>query len=180
MKKMNIKFTVLVLFSLVSADVFTILSDDLTVEFESDWGGAIYSIIYEPTGENLVDHHDVGRLLQVAYYDGRDPWVWDPVEGGGSCDSGSQTIDWYYFEGANGDPTGGVYVKTLPRDWKTCAFLPDTIEKWVEFVDDTILKIVYLAQNTEYDTFFHFASQEVPCHYGLPNFKYYVLYGGFS
>ena len=86
---MNIKFAVLVLFSLVSADVFTILSDDLTVEFESDWGGAIYSIIYESTGENLVDHHDVGRLLQVAYYDGRDPWVWDPVEGGGICDSGS-------------------------------------------------------------------------------------------
>ncbi len=139
-------FLLVLLVSILSADIFTISSDYLTVEFESDWGGAIYSIIYEPTGEQLVDHHDVGRLIQVAYYDGRDPWVWDPVEGGGSCNEGSETIEWYYYPAICGSPLGGVYVKTLPRDWKTCVFLPDTIEKWVEFVDDTILKVVFSPQ----------------------------------
>src|SRR4026209_1482216 len=53
-------------------------------------GAGIACFALSPSGENVINHWDRGRLIQPSYYGAKDgsmwdkqPWRWNPVQGGG-------------------------------------------------------------------------------------------------
>ncbi len=84
----------LALVSLIRADTLSLDNGDTTVKIDRTRGGAI-TWISTSGGPNLINLHDLGRLVQQSYYAGArldrrsegqspewSPWTWNPVQGG--------------------------------------------------------------------------------------------------
>lgn len=80
--------------SAFAADLLSLSSRDVTVKIDRDRGGSI-TWVSAAGGPNLINLHDLGRLIQQSYYAGarldrRDegqsshwsPWSWNPIQGG--------------------------------------------------------------------------------------------------
>lgn len=80
--------------SLLAAGTLSLSSSDLAVKIDRARGGAI-TWISAADGPNLINLHDLGRLIQQSYYAGArldrraegqsphwSPWTWNPVQGG--------------------------------------------------------------------------------------------------
>ena len=94
------------------------------------------SIAWLSTGgaqqRNLLNHWDRGRLIQQSYYGkkdgsmwGKNPWRWNPVQGGEYKGTGAKVIEVKSDENQ-------IYAKTLPKHWATGEDLKDVrMEEWI-------------------------------------------------
>ena len=101
------------------------------------WGGAITEISH--AGQNMIDEHDTGRLLQASLYDqgatyaGFSNWGWSPVQGGDKHNHGSRVAN-YTNDGTT------IYTKTEMLEFNpddkgggvTAGVLAQgTLEQWI-------------------------------------------------
>jgi hypothetical protein len=129
----------LTLVSIASADSLSLNNGVTTVKIDRTRGGAI-TWVSVSGGTNLINLHDLGRLVQQSYYAGArldrraegqspawSPWTWNPVQGG-SFAHAPGILD--KFESRD----GVLHSLTRPKLWD----MPDetaacTMEQQTEF-----------------------------------------------
>lgn len=130
---------------------------------------------------NLLNHHDVGRLVQQSYYGTTlPPYVtgtylgmsgipYNPVQGGDQKENESKIVDFY----ASGDT---LYIKCQPRDWAPATITPSYMENTYVLHED------YLEINnrfTDYSLYIpETRDQELPAVYAVRNLDNWILYDG--
>jgi hypothetical protein len=130
---------ILATMSTLSANVLSLSSRDLTVRIDRTRGGSI-TWISAAGGANLINLHDLGRLVQQSYYAGAkldrraegqsphwSPWTWNPVQGGSFAHAPGIIQK---FESR----AGVLHSITRPKLWD----MPDetaacVMEQWTEF-----------------------------------------------
>lgn len=147
------------------------------------WGGAITHISHN--GENLVDDHDTGRLLQAAFYDMNEDysvenWGWNPVQGGDKHNQGSEVLLFSKTENT-------IYTKSRPLEWN-----PDnkgggvgapvssnmTLETWVT-LSDTFPQLVEVRHKVLLESGpSRQGNNEAPAVFLEPQFGTFVAYRG--
>jgi hypothetical protein len=131
----------------------------------------------QPSGSNLLNHYDHGRLVQQSYYGDEDgskwveqPWRYNPVQGGDYQGNAAKVIELKSTETT-------AYVKTVPRHWASGELLSEcTMEQWIE-LDGPIVKVrfhfSYLGAKS------HKARhQETPAIFVTPKLSKLVTYTG--
>lgn len=141
-------------------------------------GGSIFYFAQSKTRRNLLNHADKGRFVQQSYYGvkdgsmwGQKPWNWNPVQGGGSSESGSfpaKVLEKKLEKNA-------IYIKSRPKHWATGEDIPDaTMEEKIE-LNGKLAHITYTFKYTGSITH-PSRSQELPAvfvDYELPNLVFY-------
>jgi len=125
--------------SIASAESLSLNNDVATVKIDRTRGGAI-TWVSVSGGTNLINLHDLGRLVQQSYYAGTaldrrpegqsphwSPWTWNPVQGGSFIATPS-------FVEKLASRNGVLHSLTRPKLWD----MPDetaacTMEQWTEF-----------------------------------------------
>lgn len=146
------------------------------------------SIVYlaEMGGQNIVNNHDYGRLIQTGLYGGPIPYSvngknppyvlrtlgWNPVQSGDYYNNTSKVIDYQQ------DSTH-FYVKTRPLMWPLFGESADCImEHWIELVDNTVRirsrTTINRADTTQYTS----RPQEAPAVYLNGPYSRIFLYEG--
>ena len=154
----------------------------IKVAVNLDWGGAISEISHN--GFNLIDTHDLGRLIQVSLWDGSDSChseggdcTWNPVQAGSISNQNNPVLE-YYTE------SNLIYTKTQLIDWYTGGLRDVYLEQWVELMDqisghdvDNVIQVRYKITHTGDD--YHTSwDQEFPCAYLDSTLSSLVWYEG--
>ena len=118
--------------------LITVRGGALTVQLAAAWGGAIASIVYR--GHELVDHHDTGRLVQLALRDNCSE-SWNPTQGGGAGGFGQGV----------GSPTRAVRVSADAvaitseiRDWQSDRLTHVFVTQTVSVLAPDVLRVQYV------------------------------------
>ncbi len=141
-------------------------------------GGSIFYFAEAKTRRNLLNHADKGRFVQQSYYGikdssfwGKKPWNWNPVQGGGSSESGSFPAK--VLEKRLDKTT--IYIKSMPKHWATGADITDAIMEEKITLEGKIAHITYTFRYT--GTVEHpKRAQELPAvfvDFALPNLVFY-------
>lgn len=141
-------------------------------------GGSVFYFAEAKTRRNLLNHADKGRFVQQSYYGikdssfwGKKPWNWNPVQGGGSSESGSFPAK--VLEKRLDKKT--IYIKSMPKHWATGADITDAIMEEKITLEGKIAHITYTFRykgTIEHPN----RSQELPAvfvDYALPNLVFY-------
>jgi hypothetical protein len=90
----------------------------LALGFNMDAGGSIASLLYN--GRELVDRTDLGRYIQLSFYDGNDTYGdwnqpgyvygWNPEQAGDKDNFGAKVLEY-----RSGD--AALYIKALGKEW---------------------------------------------------------------
>lgn len=106
-------------------------------------GGAIGWLSTTDSSENLINHHDQGRLIQQSYYGKNDgslwakqPWRWNPVQGGDYTGHPTKILELTADEES-------LYVKTLPKHWASGEDLSEVTFEQKITLDGPVVKIHY-------------------------------------
>lgn len=109
-------------------------------------GGSVFYFAETATRRNLLNHADKGRFVQQSYYGikdgslwGKKPWAWNPVQGGGSSESGSSPAK--VLEKKITKNT--IYIKSLPKHWATGADIDDATMEETITLQKNIAHIIY-------------------------------------
>jgi hypothetical protein len=141
-------------------------------------GGSVFYFAESATRRNLLNHADKGRFVQQSYYGAKDgsiwgkkPWAWNPVQGGGSSESGSSPAK--VLEKKVTKNT--IYIKSLPKHWATGVDIEDAIMEESITLKKNIAHIVY---TFKYNGIVQhpIKPQELPAvfvDYALPNLVFY-------
>jgi hypothetical protein len=100
--------------------------DNGTLRLESAYAnGCSFTHFSGPSGSNLINIHDQGRLIQQSYYAGASldrtsegqssswsPWPWNPIQGGDASGKSSEVL-----EVSASEFGGGVFTRTVPLLW---------------------------------------------------------------
>ncbi|MBO0879545.1 MAG: hypothetical protein J2P17_04085, partial [Mycobacterium sp.] len=154
--------------------LLTLQDKDVSIGVDLHWGGALSVLIDKKTGRNLINRHDVGRLVQQSYYGagkyaGCDFGL-NPVQGGDSAgnESGVQAATKEH---------GTVYVRSRPLDWCLNGQHPDvTYENWYTLEGSA----VHVVARATFRNVAHggIRSQEWPAIFTIPQLNNYVRYDG--
>lgn len=136
-------------------------------------------VVYEDD-VNLLNHHDVGRLVQQSYYGSILPpyepgeylgniVAYNPVQGGDTGENESKIVDYK-------EEDGTIYVKCQPRDWAPCKISPSYMENWYTLEND------YVKVKNRFVDFSNYIpqtrDQELPAIYAARSFERWVVYEG--
>ena len=155
------------------------------------WGGSIVEA--SVNGVNYVNHHDSGREVQLALYDGSQrydscagctgDWGWNPVQAGDRYSHGSPVL-------AKAVTADSIYVKTRPLEWypdnkgggPTTPVLTDTyFEQTITTVPGYPLAFRAHYRLTYFGTDTHAATRpEIPAIYVNAGYSTFVYYGGIN
>ena len=116
----------------------TIQGGKLTLQLAAAWGGGVTSLRYR--GQQLVDHHDTGRLVQLALRDDCSE-SWNPTQGGGASSGGGTGV---------GSPTRSLHVTRTQvrltaqmRDWQTDALTHVFVTQSLTIVAPAVVRLRY-------------------------------------
>jgi hypothetical protein len=92
--------------------------EQFALGFNMSAGGSIGSLLYN--GRELVDHTDLGRYIQLSFYDGNDTYGdwndpsdtygWNPEQAGDKAWFGATVLE-YRISGE------GIYIKAIGKEW---------------------------------------------------------------
>ncbi|VGO14037.1 hypothetical protein PDESU_02594 [Pontiella desulfatans] len=118
--------------------------DNGTLRLESAFAnGCSFTHFSGPSGDNLINIHDQGRLIQQSYYAGQNldrtaegqspswsPWPWNPIQGGDASGKASEVL-----EVSAAEFGGGVFTRTVPLFWDmtTGEKAQCVMDQWNEF-----------------------------------------------
>ncbi|MCX7819771.1 MAG: hypothetical protein N2652_11305 [Kiritimatiellae bacterium] len=164
----------------------------VTVGIHRGMGGAIAWLSWTGHPQNVVNHHDPGRLIQQSYYAGhpldrkRDgqsphwsPWPWNPVQAGG-------VGAWALARELRRLQDGALYSETVPKLWD----MPNEdasalMRQWIHFEPDlrnvVAVRCEFLAcRDGEADRWGRVANngQEIPACYFVRKFDRFRTYLG--
>ena len=188
-EKKQVKFTL----SSVRAETLPLYDDVLCIENRRfkigtrlSWGGALYYYEDKMSGvdelSNLINVHDVGRLIQQSFYGTRSngeyvaghfsgrEWPYNPVQAGDLYDNTSRLID---------VEVGEEYIYTLsqPLDWALENKLTAVYYENKYILNDDHVLVENAA--TDYSGWIHpNGSQEVPAVYLVSYFDTLCFYNG--
>lgn len=138
-------------------------------------GGSVFYFAESATGRNLLNHADKGRYVQQSYYGNPDgsvwsgqPWVWNPVQGGGCGEQPAKVIEQELGEER-------IWIKSMPVHWATGEDVTDAVMEETITLDDKTAHIRYRFEYTG-ETRHRAAHQELPAvfvDYDLPNLIVY-------
>lgn len=141
-------------------------------------GGSIFHFSESKTRRNLLNHADKGRFIQQSYYGEKDgslwgskPWNWNPVQGGGSSESGSSPAKVLESKVSK----NSIYIKSLPKHWATGEDIVDAIMEETISLKGNLAHIVYTFRYNG-TTVHPNRAQELPAvfvDYALPNLVFY-------
>lgn len=141
-------------------------------------GGSVFHFSESKTRRNLLNHADKGRFVQQSYYGEKDgslwgtkPWNWNPVQGGGSSESGSSPAK--VLESKINKKS--IYIKSLPKHWATGKDIDDAIMEETISLNGNMAHVVYTFRYNG-TTVHPSKSQELPAvfaDYALPNLVFY-------
>ena len=186
--------------SITTEDVTNYDSDEIYLQNDQVKVGVLLSMgggisYYEelddnnPNYSNLLNRHDVGRLIQQSYYGinqspyvmgdmGGTPWGYNPVQGGDVKNNPSQLVDLQVTDTM-------IYVKARPMDWghdghKT----PSYMENWYTLYDASGTDKAYLKVDNRFVDFSPYThtlrNQELPAFYTVSALGTFCLYRGNS
>ena len=129
---------------------------------------------------NLLNFHDVGRLVQQSYYGtAEEPYVpgvyhgatvpYNPVQGGDQNKNQSKIVDFVQTETE-------IYVKCQPRDWAPAKLCDAYMENWYTLEGDVVKIRNRFVDFTGYVP--RYADQEMPAVYTVRNLDNWVVYDG--
>ena len=115
----------------------TVRAGQLNVQLASAWGGGVTGIRYR--GQQLVDHHDTGRLVQLALRDHCSE-AWNPTQGGGASPGGTGV----------GSPTRQVrightqvQITSQARDWQSDRLTHVFITQDLAIIGKAVVRLQY-------------------------------------
>ncbi|MBQ7715801.1 MAG: dockerin type I repeat-containing protein [Clostridia bacterium] len=135
-----------------------------------------------PAYGNLLNNHDVGRLVQQSYYGidkapyelgwwGGHSWQYNPVQGGDKAHNISRIVDFEF----RGDSE--FYVKARPMDWGQDNRITPSYMENVYTLTDTYLKIYNIF--VDFSGYTHVnVRQELPAFYTISALKDFYYYAG--
>lgn len=129
---------------------------------------------------NLLNFHDVGRLVQQSYYGTfEEPYVpgvyhgatvpYNPVQGGDQNKNQSKIVDYVQTDTE-------IYVKCQPRDWAPAKLCDAYMENWYTLEDNTVKIRNRFTDFTGYVP--RYASQEMPAVYTVRSLDNWKVYDG--
>jgi len=133
-------------------------------------------------GPNLVNTHDLGRMIQQAYYAGPDDYgsprppstgfPWNPIGAGDRYDNAATVLE-HSNDGAT------INTKTAPLQWALDNVPAEcVIEQWIE-VDDAVVRARNRFANDRSDrTEYRAYDQELPAVYTNVPYTHVVTYDG--
>ena len=202
----DLKFT----FKNREEDLMFLENDNLKVGINLRWGGAIFYLenkthniqqvnhlgemkiginydqlrgatVVHSKDINLLNFHDVGRLVQQSYYGTtKFPYVtgtylgisnlpYNPVQGGDQKENESKLIDFTISPDT-------IYIKCQPRDWAPALITSSYMEN-TYILHDYYLEIKN--KFTDYSAYIpEIREQECPAIYAVRNFEYFAFYDG--
>ncbi len=141
-------------------------------------GGSVFHFSESKTRRNLLNHADKGRFVQQSYYGEKDgslwgtkPWNWNPVQGGGSSESGSNPAKVIEKKISK----NSIYIKSLPKHWATGKDISDATMEETISLNGNMAHIVYTFRYNG-TTVHPNRAQELPAvfvDYALPNLVFY-------
>ena len=132
---------------------------------------------------NLLNSHDVGRLIQQSYYGisgppyemgdmGGTPWRYNPVQGGDVHNNQSRLVDIVVSDDS-------IYVKARPMDWGHNNHLTPSYMENNYTLCDNFVKVDN--RFVDFSTYTHTAaSQELPAFYTVSALSNFCMYNGSS
>ena len=147
-------------------------------------GGTITELRKLPSGSDMINDSDYGRMVQQSYYSGPQPfgtshsayenWGWNPVAAGDVYDYASTVL-----EQTNDGTT--IYVKRIPKQWALSNVDSEcTMEEWIT-LEDNVAKVRCRLNNARSDTTFYGAyGQELPALYTNIEYDQIFTYNGVS
>lgn len=140
-------------------------------------GGSVFYFAESASKRNVLNHADEGRFIQQSYYGEPDssvwvnqPWVWNPIQGGGSHGEKAKTLKQQLDE-------KGINIVSEPVHWASGAALLETEMEEIITLNGRMAHIHYIFRNTgEKATDHPAAHQELPAVFvdaNLPNLVYY-------
>jgi hypothetical protein len=160
----------------------------IRVGVDLDWGGAITEIIYK--GNNLVNKHDEGRMIQINLMDGKDKDFYDPLDMSSSNMgySPNQAGDKYqhYSSVLKQIITDNfIYTRTQPLEWnpdnkgggKTKSVASDVyVDQWI-YLNGPLVKVKYVLTHIGNDRHEYF-NQLIPYVFVNKDFRRLITYAG--
>lgn len=146
--------------------------DNRTIKIGVDLnkGGVITFLADSNNLENVVNTHDMGRMIQQSYYSGPSPygsphpaypkWNWNPVAAGDVYGHTSQVV-------SHSNDGKMLYVKNIPMQWALCGVPAEcTFEQWIE-LDGNVAKVRCRLINARTDSTQQYpaSDQELPAVY---------------
>uniref|UniRef100_A0A7S1Q3V9 Phospholipase B-like n=1 Tax=Neobodo designis TaxID=312471 RepID=A0A7S1Q3V9_NEODS len=163
--------------------IVAIRNGALTVGIDTAYGGAIALLVDNNNPlSNLINTHDMGRLVQQSYYSGpdpyrggtfnNDPWPWNPISAGDRFGHRSTVLDIR-------NTSDWLYVKARPLQWAldnvacNCTFETNlTVDANGVFVRNRL-------RNHRYDkTVYPARDQELPAVYTVGTLPHLWTYSG--
>ena len=169
----------------VAENLSTLATDQLTVGVDLDKGGAI-TLLSSKQLVNVLNNHDLGRQIQMAYYSGPVPFIangqspkdhwkhlgWNPIQAGDDFKNGSVTE-------AHSNDGREIYTRSIPLQWPLnkiegeCRF-----ESWIRAEGNRVhLRCKLTNQRTD-TTSYPARLQECPAVYTNGSFHRIVSYTG--
>lgn len=119
---------------------------ELRLGVDMTGGGSVFFFSESSTWRNLLNHADKGRFMQQSYYGikdgsiwGNKPWSWNPVQGGGSEESGGSPAKVLDKKVAK----NSIYIKSLPKHWATGEDITDAIMEEEITLNGKLAHIIY-------------------------------------
>ncbi len=166
---------------------YYIQNDRYKLGVDLNWGGSLTYLEDFKDGvaelTNLVNRHDVGRLIQQSYYgtpaipgvyepgrfDDAD-WVYNPVQGGDHYNNCSRLIDIVVTEKS-------IYIKAQPQDWSMDgAITPSYMENTYTIEEDYVRVDNRFVDFSSYEH--PVTGQELPAFYTVSYLDTFVCYNG--
>lgn len=145
-------------------------------------GATITELAVSDGGANLVNCHDLGRMVQQSYYAGPDnygepapPWTnfpWNPI-GAGDRYGNVATVLEHANDGAR------IYTKTAPLQWALRAEPAECVfEQWIELEGSAVRGRNRLTNDRSDRTAYRAYTQELPAVYTSTPYTRLLTYDG--
>jgi hypothetical protein len=163
----------------------TLTNEHISLSVDLDAGGAITRLSSPKLG-NVVNNHDLGRQIQMAYYSGPVPFItngqspkdhwkhlgWNPIQAGDDFGNGSKTTK-------HSNDGHQIHTRCIPLQWPLknipgeCVF-----ESWIHLEGHQVHARYRISNHRSDRTAYPPRAQELPAIYANANLHRVVSYTG--
>jgi len=161
-------------------------NDKIKVGVDLRMGGSITSLVGKPDGRELINNFDHGRQVQMSFYSGPIPFVfngkqphpawkglgWNPVQSGDWAGNAARVLE-------HRNSGSEMYTRLVPMQWPLDGVEGDCeLESWIQLEAKSVHVRCKLTNRREDKVFYQARHQELPAVYVNGGFARAVTYAG--